>query len=63
MQTVKVRLKMDLDGRRVGDEAEYAAPFARDLVAAGSADYVTDAPKWAKGRRDKMIRKVETVKG
>lgn len=64
MQTlVKVRIKIEIDGRKAGEVAEYAASFARDLVAAGNAEYVTDDPKsqpfpHGRGRRDKMRRTV-----
>lgn len=59
-------VKVKLTDRRIGEPgsvAELTATFARDLVAAGGAEYVTDEPKrepfpHRKGRRDKMIRTV-----
>lgn len=62
MKTVKVCLK-DWRVGTPGTITEVSEPFARDLVAAGGAEYVIDAPKAkpfpeGRGRRDKMLRTV-----
>lgn len=60
---VKVRMLDARCGYLKGSIVEFLPTFARDLVNAKGAEYVTDEPKsrpfpHGRGRRDKMLRTV-----